>query len=147
MDNPFTVLIEKQAPKGDQPQENEPKQRLLEHERRQKRDSLYEIYNPLVNQVLDELIAAYQPGVWKRGSDSTRIYCCLIKWYAGPEEKYKDHYDEHHDIRRHVEIALELDIACNPVSFLITNHEKFHKNARVGLSREELIQGIKQVFE
>ncbi len=138
MDNPFVSLKDQSA----EPQER----KLSEEQRRQKRDAIYNMYSPMVNEVLDQLITAYQPGIWKMGSDCTHDYCCHIRWYAGPEEKYKAAYDENHIIRRRVEITLEQAEDCTPTGFKVTSHQHFIKSIQVGLTREELVRGIREVL-
>ncbi len=121
-------------------------QKLLDEKRQQKRDALYNAYAPVVNEVLDQLIAAYKPGQWKKDSACENIYCCHIRWFVGPEEKFHDPYVEHHIVRRIIEVELEQNSDCDPVGFKITNHEGLNRIAHVGPSKDALIQGIKQVF-
>ncbi len=120
--------------------------KLLEEKRRQKRDALYATYQPMVNEVLDQLIAACQPGLWKKDSACENLYCCHIRWFVGPEEKFRDPYVEHHVVRRIIEVELEQNNDCDPLGFKITNHEALNRIVHVGLGRDELIHGIKQVF-
>ena len=112
-----------------------------------KREEIYQKYDPMVNELLDMLIAVKSPGVWKKGSDCERLYCCHIAWYAGPEEKYKDPYDIHHKIRRRLEIKLEMDGLCNPTGFQVIHYEAINKIIRVGLEKDDLVRGIKAVME
>lgn len=118
----------------------------LEVMRQQKRDLLYSTYAPLVNEVLDQLIAAYRPGLWKKDSACENLYCCHIRWFVGPEEKFHDPYVEHHVVRRIIEVELEQNNDCDPFGFKITNHEGLNRIEHVGLSKDELIAGIKQAF-
>ncbi len=120
--------------------------KLLEEQRRQKRDTLYNTYAPMVNEVLDQLIAACQPALWKKDSACENLYCCHVRWFVGPEEKYHDPYVEHHVVRRIIEVELEQNIDCDPVGFKVTNHEAPNRVVHVGLSKDELIRGLKQVF-
>ena len=112
-----------------------------------KREEIYNKYDPMVNELLDMLIAAHRPGLWKKDSDCERLYCCHIAWFAGPDEKYTDPYDVHHKIRRRIEIKLEMDGLCNPTGFQVTNYEAINKIAHVGLQKVDLLQGIKAVME
>lgn len=112
-----------------------------------KREEMYRKYDPMVNELLDMLIAAHAPGVWMKGSDCARLYCCHIAWFAGPEEKYIDPYDVNHKVRRRIEIKLEMDGFCNPTGFLVSNYETITKTIHVGLDRAELLRGIKAVLE
>jgi hypothetical protein len=118
---------------------------LSDKERRQKRDALYAKYTHLVFGVLNQLIIAYQPGVWKKGSDCNHDYCYHCRWYAGPEETGHAHYDDH-PIRRRIEIELEVNAQCEPTGFEVMYHNNPNKCAHVGLSQEELVRGIKAVF-
>lgn len=112
-----------------------------------KRDALYSKFDPLVNEVLEMFISAHRQGVWEKDSDCLRRYCCHIAWFAGPKEKYTDPYDRHHTIRRRIEITLELDGLCNPTGFLVTNYEAINKTIHVGLGKDDLVRGIKEVME
>jgi hypothetical protein len=131
MENPFLALKDKQVPAD---------------ERKRKRDALYKAHSSMVNEVLDELIRAYRPGFWKKGSDASHPYCCHVGWYAGPEETYRAGYDQHHHIRRCIDIVLEVDAACRPTGFKVFHHN-VHKCAVVGFSRDELVSGILTVFD
>jgi hypothetical protein len=119
---------------------------LLEEKRRQKRDMLYNVYSPMVSEVLDQLIAAWRPGIWKRDSACENLFCCHIRWFAGPEEKFHDPYVEHHAVRRIIEVELEQNADCDPFGFKITNHEALNRIIHVGLTRDELIRGLKEAF-
>jgi len=143
MNNPFVDL--KQIP-GVEPTSDQVVRRLPEEERKKKRDSLYAKCTPMVNTVLDQLIAAYRPGIWKKGSDFDHEFCCHCRWYAGPEETGHAHYDDH-AIRRRLEIELEIDDQCDPTGFKILNCENHGKCVHVGLSQDELVRGIKAAFE
>ena len=140
MDNPFVdVKIEPEVEltgAGDEQQ-----QKLA------KREEIYARYNPLVTEILDQLIAAQRQGIWEKDSDCTRLYCCHIAWFAGPREKFFDPYDAHHTIRRRIEIKLEMDGFCNPTGFTVTNYEAIEKTIHVGLEKEDLIRGIKAVMD
>jgi hypothetical protein len=140
MNNPFADLktIEEH---GDTEE-----RKLLEEQKTEKREAFYNLYTPMVEEVLDMLIAATQPGVWKKGSDCTHRYCCHINWFVGPQELYKAAYDEKHEIRRRVEVALEQDAFCNPTGFRIINHQSINKSVHVGLSKDELIRGVRAVL-
>ena len=120
--------------------------KLLEEKRRQKRDALYATYGPIVNEVLDQLVAACQPGLWKKDSACENLYCCHIRWFVGPEERFHDPYVEHHVVRRIIEVELEQNSDCEPFGFKITNHEALNRIIHVGLSKGELVQGIKQAL-
>ena len=119
--------------------------RLSEEDRKQKRDALYAKYTPMVNNVLDQLIAAYRPGVWKKGSDCDHEFCCHCRWYAGPEETGHAHYDDH-AIRRRFEIELDIDYQCDPTGFKILYYDNHGRCVHVGLSQDELVRGIKEVL-
>lgn len=112
-----------------------------------KREAFYTQYSPLVNELLDMFIEAHRKGEWQKDSDCSRAYCCHVAWYAGPPEKFTDPYDVHHQTRRRLEVTLEMDGLCNPVGFMVTNFDVIKKVIRVGLSREELVHGIKSVME
>ncbi len=112
-----------------------------------KREEMYRKYDPMVNELLDMLIEAQPPGVWKKGSDCKRLYCCHIAWFVGPEEKYTDPYDVNHKIKRRIEIKLEMDSFCSPTGFQVTNYEAITKTIHVGLEKAELLRGIKAVLE
>lgn len=111
-----------------------------------KRDEIYSLFDPLVNEVLDMLLASRKTVEWKKGSDFSRAYCCHVAWFAGPTETHKDPYDTHHEIRRRIEITLDQDSFCTPTGFKITNYELLNKTIHVGLSRENLIHGIQKVM-
>ncbi len=111
-----------------------------------KRNELYNKYDPMVNEVLDLFIAAHRKGLWEKDSDCLRRYCCHIAWFAGPKEKYSDPYDKRHMIRRRIEITLEMDGLCNPTGFKVTNYEAIDKIVHVGLEKDDLVRGIKQVM-
>ncbi len=111
-----------------------------------RRDALYAMYTPMVYAVLDQLIAAYRPGIWKKGSDCDHRFCCHCRWYAGPEETGRAHYGDH-SIRRKIEIELEIDGQCGPTGFKTWNHDNPGIYAWVGLSQDELVRGIKMAFE
>ena len=120
-----------------------------EHEQRlAKKDAIYKLYDPMVNDVLDLLISTHRQGVWEKDSDCSRRYCCHIAWFAGPKEKYAnaDPYDKHHAIRRRIEVTLEMDGLCNPTGFTVTNYEAIEKTIHVGLEKDELIRGITAVL-
>ena len=145
MDNPFEGL------KYDQDFETRAagfvqERKLLEDKRREKRDTLYSTYAPMVNDVLDQLIAACQPGLWKKDSACENLYCCHIRWFAGPEEKFHDPNVEHHVVRRIIEVELEQSNDCEPFGFKITNHEALNRIVHAGLSKDELIRGIKEAL-
>ena len=111
------------------------------------RDAIYRQYDPLVNEILDQFIAAHRLGVWEKGSDLARLYCCHIAWFAGPPEKFSDPYDRNHTIRRRLEITLEVDGMCSPTGFTVTHYEAVHRTVRVGLAKAELVRGIKSVMD
>ncbi len=142
MDNPFAGL--NQIP-GVAPTSFQVVRKLSEEERKQKRDALYAQYTPLVSTVLDQLIAAYRPGVWKQGSDCDHEFCCHCRWYAGPEETSRARYGDH-PIRRRIEIELEVDDKCDPTGFKVLYHDNHGKYVHVGLSQDELVLGIQVVF-
>jgi hypothetical protein len=119
--------------------------RLFEKGRKQKRDAMYAKYTPMVYNVLDQLIAAYRPGVWKKGSDSDHEFCCHCRWYAGPEETGHAHYGDH-AIRRRIEIELDTDDQCNPTGFKVHFYDNPGMCIHVGLTQDELVSGIKAVF-
>src|SRR5512138_1517816 len=100
MQNPFEDLLIK-------PEEDLSESGGENQQKMAKRDALYSQYDPMVNEVLEQLIAAHRKGIWKKDSDCSRLYCCHIAWFAGPEEKYSDPYDKHHAIRRRLEIRLD----------------------------------------
>jgi hypothetical protein len=112
-----------------------------------KRNAIYNAYNPMVNEILDLFIAAHRQGIWEKDSDCTRLFCCHIAWFAGPKEKYADPYDKHHAIRRRIEVRLEMDGLCNPTGFIVTNYEAIDKVIHVGLDKDDLVSGIKQVMD
>ncbi len=111
-----------------------------------KRDAIYKEFDPMVNEVLDMFIAAHRQGIWEKGSDCSRLYCCHVSWYTGPREKYVDPYDQHHDIRRRLEVTLEMDGLCNPTGFRVANYEAIEKIIHVGLGKDDLVRGIKEVM-
>lgn len=111
-----------------------------------KRNEIYSKYDPMVNEILDQLIAAHRQGIWEKDSDCSRLYCCHIAWFAGPKEKFSDPYDKHHTIRRRIEIKLEMDGLCNPTGFTVTNYEAIDKIIHVGLEKDDLVRGIKAVM-
>jgi hypothetical protein len=112
-----------------------------------KKDEIYSKYDPMVSEVLDLFIAAHRQGLWEKDSDCARRYCCHIAWFAGPKEKYSDPYDKHHAIRRRIEITLEMDGLCNPTGFAVTNYEAIDKIVHVGLEKDDLVRGIKEVMD
>lgn len=118
-----------------------------DRQRMAKRDAIYSKYDPMVNEVLEMLISAHRQGIWEKDSDCSRRYCCHIAWFAGPREKYTDPYDMHHTIRRRIEITLEMDGFCNPTGFTVINYEAIDKIIHVGLEKDELVRGIKQVMD
>lgn len=117
-----------------------------QEQRAAKRDEIYRKYDPMVNEILDMFITAHRQGMWEKGSDYFRRYCCHVSWYAGPREKYADPYDRHHDIRRRLEITLEMDGLCNPTGFRVSNYEAVDKIIHVGLSQDALVHGIKEIM-
>ena len=143
MDNPFVGF--KQIPEGDTTSDQVVR-KLADEDRKQRRDALYAMYTPMVDNVLDQLIAAYRPGLWKQGSDCDHKFCYHCRWYAGPEETGHAHYDDH-PIRRRIEIELVLDYQCDPTGFKILSYDSPGKSAHVGLSQDELVHGIKAVLE
>ncbi len=142
MDNPFAGL--KQLPEVDATSDQVVR-KLSDEERKQKRDAMYAQYTPMVNDVLDQLIAAYRPGVWKKGSDCDHEYCCHCRWYAGPEETGRAHYGDH-AIRRRVEIELDIDYQCDPTGFKVLYYDNHNKCVHVDLTQDELVRGIQAVF-
>jgi len=140
MKNPFVGLEVK-------PEIEEIESESEYQQKQAKRDALYSKFDPMVNEVLDLFIAAHRQGIWEKGSDCLRRYCCHVAWFAGPKERYTDPYDTHHTIRRRIEITLELDGLCNPTGFTITNYEAINKTIRVGLGKEDLVHGIKEVMD
>ena len=120
--------------------------KLLEEKRRQKRDAIYTMYSPMVNQVLDQLIAACHPELWKSDSAVECTYCCHVRWFAGPEEKLSDPYVQHHVVRRIIEVELEQNNDCDPFGFKVTNHEALNRVVHVGLTQDELVRGIKEAY-
>ncbi len=111
-----------------------------------KRDAIYNQYDPMVNEILDQFIAAHRSGVWEKDSDCSRSYCCHVAWFAGPKETLFDPYDRHHTLRRRIEIQLEMDGLCNPTGFKVINYEAVEKITHVGLEKDDLIRGIKAVM-
>ncbi len=143
MDNPFAGL--KQIPEGDTISDQAVRN-LSEEERKQKRDAMYAKYTPMVSSLLDQLIAAYRPGAWIKGSDCDHAFCCHCRWYAGPEETGRAHYGDH-AVRRRIEIELDIDYRCEPTGFKVLYYDNHGKSIHVGLSEDELVRGIKAVFE
>ncbi len=143
MDNPFAGL--KQIPEVDTTSDQAAR-KLPDEVRKQKRDAMYAKYTPMVNEVLDQLIAAYRPGIWKKGSDCDHQFCYRCRWYAGPEETGRAHYGDH-AIRRRIEIELDVDGQCDPTGFKIFSYENHGRFVHTGLSQDELVRGIKAVFE
>ncbi len=143
MDNPFAGL--KQIPEVET-SSDQGVRKLSEEERKQKRDAMYAQFTPLVNTVLDQLIEAYRPGIWKKGSDTDHEFCCHCRWYAGPEETGRARYGDH-AIRRRFEIELEIDYQCDPTGFKVLYYDNHGKCVHVGLSQADLVRGIKAVFE
>ncbi len=140
MNNPFVeIAIKPEEDLAESGGENQ--QRLT------KRDEIYRTYDPMVNEVLDQLIAAHRQGVWEKDSDCSRTYCCHVAWFVGPKEKYSDPYDHHHTIRRRLEIKLEMDGLCNPTGFTVTHFDAIDKVIHVGLDKAELVRGILQVMK
>jgi hypothetical protein len=136
MQNPFAgIKVKPEAELDEQQQKME------------KREVFYRQYDPLVKDVLGLFIAEHRPGMWEIDSDCTRLYCCHIAWFAGPKEKLTDPYDQHHTLRRRIEVKLEMDGLCNPTGFQVTSYEAIVKNIHVGLEKEELVRGIKAVME
>jgi len=116
------------------------------HQKMAMRDAIYSKYDSMVNEVLDMFITAHRQGIWEKGSDCFRSYCCHISWFAGPKEKYSDPYDVHHTHRRRLEVMLEMDGLCIPTGFKVTNYEAIERTIRVGLEKVELIRGIKAIM-
>ncbi len=143
MDNPFVGL---EQVLGEDTTRDEIVRTLSDEDRRQKRDALYAKYTPMVNHVLDQLITAYRPGVWKKGSDLEHGFCCHCRWYVGPEEIGHANYGDH-AVRRRFEIELEVDYQCDPTGFKVLYYDNHCKCAHVGLSQDELVRGVKAVFE
>lgn len=112
-----------------------------------KRDTIFNKYDPMVMEILDKFITAHRQGVWEKDSDCAHRYCCHIAWFAGPKENYSDPYDLNHTIRRRIEITLEMDGLCNPTGFKVTNYGTVDKIIHVGLERDELVRGIKEVMD
>lgn len=119
--------------------------KLSDEELKHKRDTMYAKFTPMINDILDQLIAAYRPGVWKKGSDCDHDYCCHCRWFAGPEETGRAHYGDH-SIRRRIEIELEVDHQCEPTGFQVLYLDNHAKCVHVGLSQDELARGIHEVF-
>lgn len=119
--------------------------RLSDQERKQERDLLYAEYTPMVYDVLDQLILAYRPGIWKKGSDCDHTYCCHCRWYAGPQETGHARYDDH-AIRRRIELQLDINEQCKPTGFKILYHDNPGRCVHVGLSQDELVRGIQAVL-
>lgn len=140
MKNPFEDIKIKQEVEITEPGDEE-------EQRKAKRDAIYNKYGPMVNEILDMFIAAHRQGIWEKGSDSFRRYCCHIAWFAGPKEKYSDPYDKHHTIRRRIEVTLEMDGFCNPTGFRVTKYEAIDKIIHVGLAKDDLVRGIKEVMD
>ncbi len=139
MKNPFEEL--KIKPEEDLAESGDELQQKMA-----KRDEIYTTSDPMVNQILDMLIAAHRQGIWEKDSDCARDHCCHIAWFAGPREKFSDPYDKHHLIRRRIEIRLEMDGLCNPTGFTVTNYEAIDKTVHVGLVRDDLVRGIQSVM-
>ncbi len=142
MNNPFVNL--KQSSMAD-PTGGQVAWKLSDEERKQKREALYAEYSPMVDDVLDQLIVASRPGIWKRGSDSDHEFCCHCRWYAGPEETGHAGYDDH-TVRRRIEIELEINHQCHPTGFKILYHDNPGECVHVGRSQDELVRGIKLVL-
>lgn len=140
MKNPFEDIVVK-------PEEVISVSGDAEKQRMAKRDEIYRKFDPMVNDILDKFIIAHRQGIWEKGSDSFRRYCCHIAWFAGPKEKYSDPYDTHHTIRRRIEITLELDGFCNPTGFTVTKYDAIDKIIHVGLEEDDLVRGITEVME
>ena len=138
MNNPFEDI--KINPEIDLETLDEDQQKLA------KRDTIYKKYDPMVNEVFDLFIAAHRQGLWEKDSDCSRQYCCHVAWFAGPKEKYADPYDPHHTIRRILEIRMEMDGLCNPTGFTVTHYGAIDKIIHVGLEKDDLVRGIKQVM-
>lgn len=119
--------------------------KLSDEELKHKRDTMYAKFTPMINDILDQLIAAYRPGVWKKGSDCDHDFCCHCRWFAGPEETGRAHYGDH-SIRRRIEIELEVDHQCEPTGFQVLYLDNHGKCVHVGLSQDELARGIHEVF-
>lgn len=111
-----------------------------------KKEEIYAKFGPMVNEILEQFIAAHRPGLWEKDSDCTRSYCCHVAWFAGPKEKFSDPYDTHHTLRRRLEIKLEMDGLCNPTGFTVINYEAIEKIIHVGLEREDILRGIQAVM-
>ena len=111
------------------------------------RDSIYRKFDAMVNEVLGQFIVAHRQGIWEKDSDCSRRYCCHVAWFAGPKEKYSDPYDKHHTIRRRIEVTLEMDGLCNPTGFTVTNYEAIDKIIHIGLEKDDLVRGIKEVMD
>jgi hypothetical protein len=125
-----------------------PEADLDEHQQKmEKRDAIYSQYDSLVNEILDQFISAHRKGIWERDSDCSRLYCCHIAWFAGPKEKFSDPYDTHHTIRRRIEVKLDMDGLCNPTGFTVTNYDAIIKIIHVGLEKDDLVRGIKEVMD
>jgi hypothetical protein len=116
--------------------------KLADQNPRQQREALYAEYTPMVYDVLDHLIDASLPEVWEKGSDCNHPYCNHCRWYAGPEETHHTAYDDR-EVRRLVEIELEIDTQGRPTGFKILFYGYPSKWFRVGLSQDELVRGIK----
>lgn len=142
MDNSFVGL--KQTSEVD-PIWDQDGWRLSEIDHKQMREALYAEYTPMVYNILDQLISAYWPGIWKKDSDYNHAYCCHCRWYAGPEETHRTQYDDH-AIRRRLEIELEVDDQYHPTGFKILSHRSPGKCVCAGLSHDELVRGIKVVL-
>lgn len=119
--------------------------KLSDEELKHKRDTMYAKFTPMINDILDQLIAAYRPGVWKKGSDCDHDFCCHCRWFAGPEETGRAHYGDH-SIRRRIEIELEVDHQCEPTGFQVLYLDNHAKCVHVGLSQDDLARGIHEVF-
>ena len=139
MQNPFEEV--KIKPEGELFESDAEQQQKIA-----KRNEIYSKYDPMVNEILDQFIAAHRKGVWEKDSDCVRLYCCHIAWFAGPKEKYSDPYDKHHTIRRRIEVRIEMDGLCNPTGFTVVNYEAIDKIVHVGLEKGDLVRGIMTVM-
>lgn len=118
-----------------------------EKQRMTKRDEIYSKFDPMVNDILDQFIIAHRQGIWEKGTDSFRRYCCHIAWFAGPKEKYSDPYDPHHTIRRRIEVTLDMDGFCTPTGFTVIKYDATNKVIHVGLEKDDLVRGVTEVME
>jgi hypothetical protein len=140
MTNPFQDI--KVKPEEDLAESDDEQQQKMA-----KRNAIYRQYDPMVNEVLDLFIAAHRKGLWEKDSDCSRRYCCHISWFAGPKEKFSDPYDKHHTIRRRIEIKLDMDGLCNPTGFTVTHYEAIEKIVHVGLEKDDLVRGIREIMD